>query len=494
MAKRRKVATERTALEYPTVQEIDDALAPLAAKSLAQFVRQAWPIVEPETELEWNWHHDAICEHLEAVTAGQIRNLLINVPPRHTKSRITSVMWPAWQWIRRAAHQWLCASYAAQLSTRDSVFCRQIIKSPWYQRYWGDRVKLSLDQNVKTKFTNRAGGHRIATSVGGAATGEGGDTIICDDPHNLQEIHSKPMREAAVTWWDQVMTSRLNDPKTSSRVVIMQRGHSKDLAGHILAKGNYDHLELQATADHPTVVCMPVSGKEVDNPEGALLWPDRFGREELDQLQQDLGSWAYAAQYQQRPVPEGGGIFKTEWWQYYDHLPEVIREVHSWDTAFKEKEENCYSVCIHIAECQEGYFLRNVWRGRPDYPTLKRMAIELYELDNPSAVLIEDKASGQSLIQDLRRTTMPVIAIKVDRDKVARGWAASPTVEAGRVFLPREAPWIPSFLEEMAAFNFGEFDDQVDAFTQVINWMVSRSRGKVRMHVPYDPIMAAQRW
>src|SRR5580658_950840 len=205
----------------------DEIDCELSTRRLDEFVRQAWHVIEPSTPFVPSWHIDAIVEHLEAVTRGQIRNLLMNVPPRHMKSLLVAVFWAAWEWIRWPERRWLYSSYGAQLSIRDSIKCRRLIESPWYQQRWGDRFALTSDQNTKGRFDNDRSGYRLATSVGGAATGEGGDRIICDDPHNVQEAESDSIRTATLDWWDVVMSTRTNDPKTTAKVVVMQRCHQQ---------------------------------------------------------------------------------------------------------------------------------------------------------------------------------------------------------------------------------------------------------------------------
>ena len=231
---------------------LDEIDAERALRSLREFVRQTWVIVEPSTPFVPGWHIDAIIEHLEAVTCGQIRNLLINVPPRHMKSLLVSVLWPAWEWIVHPERRWLCSSYAASLSIRDSTKCRRLIESPWYRRFWEDRFALTTDQNTKSRFDNDRSGYRIATSVGGAATGEGGDRIVCDDPHNVQEAESDSIRNGTTSWYDVVMSTRVNDPRTAAKVVVMQRCHQRDLSGHLLAQGGWDLLCLPAEYEGPT--------------------------------------------------------------------------------------------------------------------------------------------------------------------------------------------------------------------------------------------------
>lgn len=218
----------------------------LATRRLGEFIRQAWPVVEPATAFVPGWHLDAISDHLQAVSRGHIRNLLINMPPRHMKSLAVAVFWPAWEWIRWPERRWLFSSYALSLSIRDSVKCRRLIQSSWYRFRWGHRFQLTGDQNAKERFENNRTGYRLATSVGGAATGEGGHRVICDDPHNVNEAESDTVRQGVIDWWDQVMSTRLDDLRTGAKVIVMQRVHERDLSGHVLAQGGYEHLCLPA--------------------------------------------------------------------------------------------------------------------------------------------------------------------------------------------------------------------------------------------------------
>jgi hypothetical protein len=222
----------------------DEIARERATRSLRAFVRQAWHVVEPSTPFVPGFHIDAICDHLEAITRGQLRNLIINVPPRHMKSLLVCVFWPAWDWILHPERRWLYSSYGAPLSTRDSLKCRRLIESPWYRDRWGHIVSLTGDQNAKMRYDNTRPGYRLSTSVGGPVTGEGGDRIVCDDPHKVDEADSDTSRKAVLDWWDVAMSTRVNDPKASAMVVVMQRCHQRDLSGHLLEKGNFDHLCL----------------------------------------------------------------------------------------------------------------------------------------------------------------------------------------------------------------------------------------------------------
>ena len=294
-----------------------DAAHDVAERDLRQFVRLAWHVVEPAVEFIPGWHLDAVCEHLQAVTRGQIRNLLINIPPRHMKSLTVGVFWPAWEWVAAPNRRWLFSSYALSLSERDSVKCRRLIESPWYQRHWGDRFSLCGDQNTKLRYENTRGGHRIAVSVGGAATGEGGDRVVVDDPHNVSQRESNAVREEALAWWDQTMSTRLNDPKTGAKVIVMQRVHEKDLSGHVLEQGGYVHLCLPAEFEPARRCTTPIGWRDPRQAEGELLWPARIGAKEIADFKTRLGPDGYAGQFQQRPSPAGGGRFRAEWFRYF---------------------------------------------------------------------------------------------------------------------------------------------------------------------------------
>ena len=296
---------------------VNDRLIAEAERGLRHFIKLAWPIIEPGTDLVPGWHLDAICEHLEAVTRGEIRNLLINVPPRHMKSLAVGVFWPAWEWITFPHRRWLFSSYALSLSERDSVKCRRLIESPLYQTLWGGCYQLCGDQNTKLRYENDRAGHRIATSVGGAATGEGGDRVIVDDPHNVVDRDSEAFRVAALTWWDETMSMRLNDPKTGAKVIVMQRIHEKDLSGHVLEQGGYVHLCLPAEFEVSRRCRTTLGWTDPRRREGELLWPHRVGEKEIADFKVRLGPESYAGQFQQRPAPAGGGRFRGEWFRYF---------------------------------------------------------------------------------------------------------------------------------------------------------------------------------
>jgi len=444
---------------------------------LREFTKAAWPTIEPGVDFKNNWHIDAISDHLQAVAEGDIKRLIINVPPRHMKSISVAVALPAWTWATQPSKKFLYASYAASLSIRDSTKCRRLIDSQWYKAHFGDKFKLTDDQNQKQRFENDLTGFRIATSVGGALTGDGGDIICIDDPHNSVEADSSAVREGVLDWWDQAMQTRLNDPQTGAFVIIMQRLHEQDLTGHILANelGNeWDHLCLPARYEigHPTPNRSTLGFTDPRTEEGELLWPDRMDEKTLTTLERSLGTYAAAGQLQQRPSPKGGGILKASWWVPWEKedMPEVSYVIQSWDTAFETKESSSYS-----ARTTWGVFKKNgcdclivleAWWDKVNYPELRKLAQEAYDDWQPDAVLIEKKASGASLLADLRMAGVPVLAYSPDRDKEARAHAASALLEDGRIYYPSNRKWAKDLISIAAAFPTHPNDDVVDTMTQ----------------------------
>ena len=490
-------------------EEID---CELATRSLGELVHQAWSIVEPSTPFVPGWHIDAIVEHLEAISRGQIRNLLINVPPRHMKSLLVSVFWPAWEWIRWPERRWLFSSYAAQLSIRDSVKCRRLIESPWYQNRWGHLFALTSDQNTKGRFDNNRSGYRLSTSVGGAVTGEGGDRIVCDDPNNVNEVESDGVRKATNDWFDIVMSTRTNDPKTAGKVVVMQRCHQQDLSGHLLEQGGWEHLCLPAEYEKSDRVTS-IGWRDPRTQHGELLWPERFGPPELESLKRSLGSYAAAGQLQQRPSPLEGGLLKRHWWRFWQppnaNLPPVMvqlpdgrqqavvadvvayvdEQIQSWDCTFKDSETSDFVVGQVWGRKNAAYLLLDQVRARMDFPATVK-AIRGISRQRPAALakLIEDKANGSAVIQMLSLELPGIIPVSPEGGKVARAAGVSPLIESAHVFLPHPLymPWVTDFIEECANFPNGAHDDQVDAMTQALLRWNQVPREVVYHYEPYQ--------
>lgn len=425
-----------------------------------------------------NWHIDAICDHLEAVTAGQIKRLLINMPPRYMKSICVSVMWPTWEWIKHPSMRWLFASYAASLSTKHSLDRRTIIQSEWYQNNWSNIYSLAGDQNIKTEYANTRQGYMFSTSTGGTATGKGGNRIIVDDPLNPKEAGSDALRSAANTFFDQTLTTRMDNKKTGAIVIVMQRLHEKDLSGHVLEQGGYVHLNLPATAPKSVMIHFPHSGKVFERPEGHILWEDREGAPELEQQKRALGSYGYSGQYDQNPSPAEGGIIKRFWWQFYDKMPALSyfdSILISVDCSFKDLESSDYVVMQVWGRKGARKYLLDQVRAKLDFPkTVQRLKALISKWPQAKVKLVEDKANGTAVISVLKDSVPGIIAVEPQGGKIARAQAITFTIEAGDVYLPNTelAPWVDDFVEECAVFPKGAHDDQVDAMSQALSRML----------------------
>ena len=413
-----------------------------------------------------------IAEYLEACTRRDIKRLIINIPPRYMKSIAVTVGWPAWLLGHNPAERILAASYAHSLSLKHSTDCRLVLKSDWYRRTF-PAVQLVSDQDTKEKFVTTQRGMRYATSVAGSVIGEGGNFLIVDDPHSAAGAASEVQRRTANEWFDQSFATRLNDKENGVIVVVMQRLHAEDLTGHLLAKGGWEHLCIPAVAERKTTI--DFGRVSVTREAGEALHPAREDLAAVERQKIALGSYTFAGQYQQRPSPADGGVFKLHWFpRYAEPLSNYRRIVQSWDTAYKTGQENDPSACLTFGEHEGGYDLLHCMAGRMEYPDLK-LRVKTHASEwNANAVLIEDKASGQSLIQDLRRETqLPVVPVKIHAnsgDKLTRAMAVSPLCEAGKVRLPRHASWLADFEMELLMFPNGKFDDRVDGLSQALNW------------------------
>src|SRR5450631_3353732 len=287
-----------------------------ARRKLHEFVLQAWPLLEPATPFVEGMHVHAVCEHLQAVAEGRIRNLIVNIPPGHAKSLLTAVFWVAWSWIDHPEARWLFSSYREPLATRDSVKCRRLIESPWYQERWGDRYQLSDDQNQKSRFENTRTGYRVVVPMS-AGTGERGDYVVVDDPHSVDQAESDTERRSAIEWWNGSMSTRLNDFATGHRIVITQRLHEADLTGDLLQKGGYELLCLMEEFEPGRRYTTAIGWTDPRKEPGELPWPENVTQKDVEELKVALGSYRYAGQYQQRPSPATGGILKRHWWRYW---------------------------------------------------------------------------------------------------------------------------------------------------------------------------------
>lgn len=484
----------------PVRASLEAIRAERARRRLYALVQAAWPIVEPTTAFVPNWHLEAICLHLEAVTAGQLRQLMINVPPGHMKSLITCVFWPIWEWIGEPSRRWLFASHSQDIADRDALKMRRIIESDWFRNHFGDRFRLTGDQNTKRRYENDHTGFRIALSTGTGVTGDRGDRLVVDDPHDAKKIGSDAERLGVLEWWDQAFHNRVNDERTAARVVIMQRLHERDLAGHVLDQGGWEHLMLPAEFEPGRARPTGIGWADPRREEGALLWPERFPRESVEHERIVLGPYGFAGQQQQHPVPKGGGLFKRAWWGEYDELPTLVRIEGFVDSSFKVGVGNDPSaIAWWGADLFGTYYVIRVRVGKWEYPDLLATIHEEHAAIRArwplATITIEDRASGQSAIQSLGRPlalasgvvlpALPVRAFPLPGDpfeaelaalsKQARAEYATPIVAAGRVKLPRVAEWKGAFILEHERFPVGAHDDQVDTTSMALIRLAGRA-------------------
>lgn len=478
--------------------------------SLYLFLRQAWKYIDPSIWRE-GWPIEAVAEHLQAVIDGDIKRLIINIPPRMGKSSMCSVALPAFCWAQKFESatsgpgvQFLHASYAEKLSLRDSVKCRRLIKSHWYQRYWRDRFSLNADQDTKHRFGNDKGGERLITSISGTATGEGGGIIVIDDPNAANEVESEATVESTIEWWDGTMSTRLNDMRTGAYILIQQRLGEDDLTGHIRSKdvGEWTHLMLPMRFEPERSFSTLIGWKDPRSEPGELMWPDRFGPDEVEALERSLGPFRAAGQLQQRPEPAGGGVIKRDWWQPWadEQFPPFDYILGSLDTAFTEKEMNDASaltiwgvfstdakaVAARIID-KDGrpmYIDRAYDEGAPKVMLIHaiNVRLELHELVRTVAreckqfqvdkLLIENKASGISVAQELRRLYASdgwgvQLHDPRNTDKLSRLYSVQHLFSEGMIYAPDKS-WADMVITQVAQFPKGKHDDIVDTVSQAL--------------------------
>ena len=433
-------------------------------------------------------HTELLLRKLEAVERGEIKRLIILLPPRHGKSVTTSSIFPAWYLGRHPDRQLIFASYGQELSEVFGRSVRNFLMDPVHQAVFPN-CRISEDSSAAHRFHTTAGGVYYAVGRGGPITGRGAHLLIVDDPiKDRAEANSETIRRALQEWYAYVAYTRLMP--NGAVVLIETRWHDDDLAGWLLrehANENWEVVSLPAIAEKD----------ESFRKEGEALWPEKYPVEILERIRDAIGSAAFTSLYQQRPSAAEGGIFKRQWWQFYGEAPRFSQIIQSWDTGFKCGDDNSYSVCTSWGLTNNGYFLLSLWRGRAEFPELRRVLIAQAERWKPSAILVEDRASGQSLVQELKTATvLPVIGVKVDTDKVSRAQAVTAFVEAGKVYLPAEAPWLNDFVNELAAFPTGLHDDQVDSTTQALNYFREQSFARTPFLFPGSSNSAAldQEW
>jgi predicted phage terminase large subunit-like protein len=450
--------------------------AALLRRSLYAFIARTFHELNRDTEFSPNWHIEVIASELEACWRGETKRLIINVPPRSLKSQAASVAFPAWLMGHNPSAQIICASYGQDLANKHAGDCRSVLSSDFYRSIFSTR--LSSDRKAVHEFMTTEKGVRLATSVGGVLTGRGADFIIIDDPLKPDEALSETQRTRANEWYDHTLYSRLNDKKTGCIILIMQRLHEDDLVGHVLNQnGNWKVLRFPAIAeeDESYVTDTVLGGRRFHRRAGEALHPERESLEILQDIREIQGEYNFAGQYQQAPAPLGGGMVKSGWFKTYkpNELPPKFEMVfQSWDTANKPTDLSDYSVCTTWGVKEKHIYLLHVLRRRMDYPALKRAVVEQAVTHQAKEIIIEDKASGTQLIQELvHERVHGVRRYEPTMDKIMRLHTVSSTIENGFVHLPEKAEWLPEYLHELTTFPKAKHDDQADSTSQALDWV-----------------------
>jgi predicted phage terminase large subunit-like protein len=456
-------------------QQLFDAVL---RNDLPSFIEKTFHHVAPNQSFVRNWHIEAIAWRLHQCLTGEVRRLIITMPPRQLKSISASVAFPAFALGRDPTKRIVCVSYSSELASKHTRDCRAVMESPFYRRLFPTR--LSREKNTEFEFLTTERGYRLSTSVGGTLTGRGGNLIIIDDPMKPEEAMSEIKRRSVSEWYENTLYSRLDDKKNDVIILIMQRLHMDDLVGHVLAKEDWVRLNLPAISDIDEEIPIGPT-KTYFRKAGEALHEKREPLEVLEAIKRTVGSFVFSSQYQQTPIPPEGELFKMSWFRFYVTEPARAANdqiVQSWDTASKPGELNDYSVCTTWLIKGKDYYLLDVFREKLIFPDLKRAIYKQAQRFRATSILIEDKASGMALIQDLqqdRSAEIPApIEIEPEGDKLTRAAAQSSVIEAGQVHIPQQADWLGDLRNEILQFPNGRYDDQVDSITQFLKWVQTR--------------------
>lgn len=453
----------------------------LVRNDFSSFIHKVFTTINPGKKYYSNWHINLIAEYLEEVRNGNIKRLIINMPPRALKSVCVSVAWPAWLLAKNPSARILAASYSQVLSIKHSMDTRFVLDADWYNASFPN-TKLSKKHNQKSKFMTTENGFRFATSVGGSVTGEGGDYLIIDDPHNPSQINSKKFRERVISWYDQTFSSRLNDQKSGAIILVMQRLHEEDLTSHLLSCGGWELLKIPAIADENILYS---AKNKYTYKKGSYLNKKRDSKEFLLNLQQNTDARVFASQYMQDPLPANYNLLSLEDICFWDALPDRFEYyLQSWDTAIKVNDNADYSVCTVYGVKDKILYLISMVRRKMSYPDLKSMAINQADKFRPKYILIEDKASGQSLIQDMKLAgNYNIKAVRPKLDKVTRFASTIPFFQSGNIRLPARASFKKELLRELTSFPSVKHDDIVDSISQMILYYKNNEQHKITANI-----------
>jgi predicted phage terminase large subunit-like protein len=443
---------------------------------LTSFIERSFYELHPGHKLDLAPHIEVIATILEMVRRGEIKRLIINMPPRHLKSHCVSVAFIAWLLGHEPSKHVIAASYGQDLADDQASACRRLMRSSFYRTLFGDIIG---GRQAVNDFETIQGGRRLATSVGGVLTGRGADIIVLDDPMKADDALSETSRKAVHMWFDNTLRSRLNDKANGCIIIVMQRLHQDDLVGHVLEQEHWDVLSLPAIAevDECHLIDGPLGRRSFRRKPGDILHPARESAESLANTRRAISEFSFSSQYQQNPIPLGGAIVKTEWLRFYEPGEEPARfqtTLQSWDTANKSGDLNDFSVCTTWGVFKKRYYLLDVSRKRLNFPDLKREVRRLDERFSPKKILVEDKASGTQLIQDLNAEGFyRIIPYEppAGADKIMRLHTQTAVFENHRVLLPKEAPWLAEYISELTGFPGSRYADQVDSTTQALDYL-----------------------
>jgi predicted phage terminase large subunit-like protein len=447
----------------------------LLRTDFSAFIERSFSELNPDTAYIANWHIEVMAAALEDCRHGKTKRLIITVPPRSLKSHSVSVAFAAWLLGHKSSTQIICASYAQDLAEKHALDCRSLMSGSFYRQLF-PATRLARSKNAVHDFTTTQKGNRLATSVGGVLTGRGADFIIIDDPIKPDEALSDARRASVNEWYDHTLSSRLNDKRNGCIILIMQRLHEDDLVGHVQKAGDWKILRFPAIAEEAEThtIETPYGTRTFHRAVGEPLDREREPLEILQQLRDIQGEYNFAGQYQQSPAPLGGGMVKGEWFRTYpsDTRPGDFEWVfQSWDTANKVTELSDYSVCTTWGVREKSLYLLDVLRQRLDYPALKRAVAAQAERYKPRTILVEDKASGTQLIQELENERLHAVQrYQPTMDKIMRMHSVTSTIENGRVYLPEKSAWLQPYLHELITFPRAKHDDQADSTSQALDW------------------------
>lgn len=503
-------------------EELEDS-ARACEGSLYRYLQEAWPYFDP-SQFTGAWHIEAICEHLEAVSNGEIRRLLINIPPRHSKTSIVAIAWPTWTWAKAMVEdnplvgpgvRFLCASYGANKAQQDGVTARRLIGSQWFQERWGQRCIIARDRDNQEQYDTEAGGSRISTGIP-ESLGKGGMIRIIDDPHKTAEVESLSVIEGQIRAYNEVWRTRANDPNDGAEVIIMQRQGEGDLSGFLLENEGDDivHLCLPAVFESDRRCVTVIGFEDPRRDDGDPLWAERFDSDWCDLQQKRVGQFAWAGQYQQRPAPRGGGIIRRELWQLWppadepewtqivpneDGTEQAVMRFPPWefsllylDTAFTEKEENAYCAATRWGVFADSagrpkVMLASAWRDRPTLRQLAAKILDMCRIGKVDVLVIENRAGAEWVKQELQRLMedgeFMIVLDEPRGDKVARLHAVSVLFEDQMVFAP-DRKWSEMVIDEVSQFPKGRFKDLTDTTSGGLGYL--RRSGLIKLAQEHD--------